>query len=144
MQKKIKQGILVGAMVGCFHVLPAFAVCPPGTVPSNPAPKAQAESLAQFFANFTRHEEETQTVTLKKGQHYWFAANGCPRMGQIGISMLDSKGKVMKKAQASSPSFCFTAPRDGEYIVKVKAISLRGSNTFGGIDAQLSESGCRN
>jgi hypothetical protein len=143
MHRKLKYGLLVGSMIGFFHVAPAFAVCPPGAVPQDPAALSHGEVLAQFYDNFNLHEEDTQAVVLIKGKKYWFAANGCPRMGRIGLSILDTGGKVLQRKEGSSPSFCFTAQRDGAHTVKVKALSLKGANTFGGIEAQLSESGCR-
>jgi hypothetical protein len=143
MHKQLKHGLLAGSMIWALQALPTYAVCPPGRVPEDPA-ATRVEAMAQFYDNFSLHEEDTKTVTLKKGKHYWFGANGCPRMGRIGIAILDTGGKVLKREEGSSPSLCFTAKRDGHHTIKVKAVSLKGSNTFGGIDAQLSESGCGN
>ena len=142
MERKIKRVVLLGLMVGFLNVMPALAVCPPGMVPMNPAPEDSSVPIAEFFDNFSLGENQTETVTLKKGQSYWFAANGCPRMGRINISIIDSGGKTLKRDESFSPSFCFTAPKDGDYTVKVMAITLQHGNSFGGIKAKLSDSGC--
>lgn len=121
------------------------AWCPPGTVPVDPAPlpkqTTQNECLGKATRTFSLDEESTQTIRLEKGKSYWAAANGCPRMGRIGISIMKN-GKVLKHDVGTSPSFCFRADSSGEYVFKIKALSLVGSSTSGSIDACLSESRC--
>lgn len=141
------------AFVVTFIALPGLALawCQPGTVPANPAPvKAESASAGSSGSNciekvldgFSLNQETVRTVNLKKDQSYWFAANGCPRMGTIQISVADTQGKEVKKAQSNSPSFCFKAKEDGKYKIKIKALSLTGSNTSGNIDSCFSDSKC--
>lgn len=140
----------------CFIVtfltfeLSAFAECRPGTVPRNPAPVEPSEKplssgencIVKVLDSFGLGEEFTKTFELTQGKSYWFAANGCPKMGTIAISVLDDKGKILKETKDYAPSLCFIAERNGQYTIKVKAISLT-SGSSGNIDACFSESGCK-
>ena len=126
----------------------ASAYCPPGAIPADPAPaekkakSAGTNCLDKVSDSFSRGEEVTHTVNLKRGQSYWFGANGCPKMGNIRLSVADTQGKLLRKGESYSPSFCFKATSDGAYKVGVKAMTLMGSNTSGNIDSCFSESRC--
>jgi hypothetical protein len=138
------------AVVGLAVLLTSSAIwaatwCPPGTVPVNPAPVAkgsnQADCKGKTVGTFGRNEEVAKTVRLQKGMSYWVAANGCPKMGRIAVSIIQN-GQVLKEDVSTSPRFCFRAETDGEHVFKVKALTLVGASTSGSIDACLSESRC--
>ena len=87
-------------------------------------------------------ERAVSTVAVQRGKSYWFSASGCPKMGNISISVLDAGGAVLKQAKSYSPTLCYRAERDGAVTVEVKALSLMGSYRSGTIDACFSASGC--
>ncbi|MDO8501779.1 MAG: hypothetical protein Q7S20_08040 [Gemmatimonadaceae bacterium] len=117
--------------------------CRTSAVPRDPHP-AGAESLVRIAGDFHLNEKQTKKITLEAGKAYWFAANGCPRMGNIQISILDSAGTVLKRSEKYDPALCLVAKTSGEYTLQVKASSLIGSNSWGSIDADFSASGCKN
>jgi hypothetical protein len=124
--------------------------CPPAQVPRDPGPavdtapsSAGTNCLEKVLDSFTLNEETTRTVNLKKNQSYWFAASGCPKMGTIRIAITDAQGKVLRKAESYSPSFCFKAENDGQHKIVIKAVTLSGSSTSGNIDSCFSESKCK-
>ncbi len=143
-------------LVAVFAALTTGAVafgqriyCPPGTVPRNPAPPATSSGrsgsgcLVAFFDNFNLGEQASRVVALERGKSYWFAANGCPKMGRISLTVSDAAGRVLKSAENYAPSMCFIAPSSGRYTVRVKAMSLMGRYTWGTIDGCFSPSGCK-
>lgn len=122
-------------------------ICAPARIPANPAPVAVSsgsQCLAKVLRTFSLNEEYTETLTLEKGKSYWFAANGCPRMGTIALYILDQTGAPVKQAQSYSPSFCFTAGVSGKYTIQVKALSMMRSYQSGTIDACFAASRCKN
>lgn len=145
MEKRTKV-LLFSGMTLLSLSLTAWALCPPGRVPANPAPVAPSTSdkadLFRVLDTFFLDEEQEEEILLEKGRSYWFAANGCPKMGKIQITLVDAKGEVLKQEKAFAPSFCFTASESGKYRAKVKAASLSGNSRSGTIEASLSESGC--
>jgi hypothetical protein len=144
----MKMRVVVSVIVILASSSWSLAQCPPRAVPRNPAPVRQtpassgSDCLVKVLQTFGLNKKVTRAVTLESGKSYWFAANGCPRMGTIGISIVDGAGKVLKSDEANSPSFCFTAGSSGKYTLRVKALSLTGLNTWGTIDACFSKSGC--
>lgn len=117
--------------------------CHPDTRPSNPAPMSLALHM-RVAGDFRLHEEKTRTTQLQAGKSYWLSAAGCPRMGQIRLAVLDARGKTVQVDEDDAPSFCFTPQKSGKYTVKLRALSLTGSNTWGSIDAGLAASQCKN
>lgn len=146
---KLSQFSILSAVL-VFWATATFGQCPTGSVPRNPAPvrpaaptASRANCLVKVLDQFTLGEEFKRELTLQKGKGYWFAANGCPRMGNIGLYVIDSAGNVLKQASAYAPSLCFWPPATGKYVIKVKALSLMHSHRSGSIDACMSESACR-
>ena len=120
--------------------------CPPRAVPTNPAPlpgRSGSDCIIRLLDNLGLEQEGTRTVTLERGRSYWFAANGCPKMGRIQLQIVDQSGTVVKQDESYSPSFCYTARASGKYTIRVKALSLMGRYTSGTIDACLSHSRCK-
>lgn len=146
--KNMNKASILTPLVSALFVLAPSAraqMCAPARIPANPAPVAVSsgsQCLAKILQTFGLNEEYTETLTLEQGKSYWFAANGCPRMGVIGLSIIDQKGTVLKQAQSYSPSFCYTASVSGKYTVKVKALSMMRSYPSGTIDACFSRSHC--
>lgn len=143
-----KYFVLLSLIIACllaFGSGAVFAWCVPATVPANPAPVSTggSECLFKVLRGFSRGEETTKTLRLTQGNSYWFAANGCPRMGNINISIVNSNGEVVRESVGYSPSFCFSPDKDGVYTIKVKAVSLMNNNSDGNIDSCFSESGCQ-
>ena len=116
--------------------------CRPDPRPANPAPAGES-CRVQIVDNFNLNQEASRTVAVESGKSYWFAASGCPRMGRIRIAVLDGAGKTLKSDEGYSPSLCITAKNGGKYTIRVKAVSLTGSYTWGTIDACFSASNCR-
>ncbi len=121
----------------------AQGLCRPSIRPANPTPVRAQSCLMQALREFGLNEESASTLVLEKGKSYWFSASGCPKMGNIGLYILNSEGAVVKQASSYSPSFCFTPQATGKYTVKAKALSLMHAYRSGTIDACFSESGCR-
>jgi hypothetical protein len=136
-------GAFVAALVPCATPARAQGICRPSVRPANPAPVRAQSCLMQALREFGLNEETTSALVLEKGKSYWFGASGCPKMGNIGLYILDSEGAVVKQASSYSPSFCFTPRATGKYTVKAKALSLMHAYRSGTIDACFSESGCR-
>jgi len=117
--------------------------CHPDTRPSNPAPASQALHV-RIAGDFRWNEEKTRTTQLTAGKNYWLSAAGCPRMGRIRMAVVDASGKTVQVDEGDAPSFCFSPQKSGKYTVKLRALSLTGSNTWGSIDAGLGASQCKN
>lgn len=149
---KLKKIVFLFCLIVVFLMfeLSAFAWCPPGTVPvyqgsGESAEKPQGpgkDCMVKVLDDFGLGKEVTKRLNLTAGKSYWFAANGCPKMGTIRISVLDNKGKILKEAEDYAPSLCFTAEESGQYKIKIKAISLTRGNS-GNIDSCFSESECK-
>ncbi len=80
-------------------------------------------------------------MNLVAGKSYWFAASGCPRMGNIRIAVTKA-GKTMKSDEGHQPSICVKVETTGSYSIRVKALSLTRSSSWGSIDSALSDSNC--
>ena len=137
-----------GAALALFVLVESASAqfCAPARIPANPAPVVASSGsgcLAKVLRTFALNEEYTETLTFEEGKSYWFAANGCPRTGAIGLYITGQKGAVLKQAQSYSPSFCYTAGVSGKYTVKVKALSMMRSCQSGTIDACISRSRCK-
>lgn len=116
--------------------------CPPASRPSNPAAGSQA-LRAQIVGDFRLNEERSRSLEADAGKSYWFSAAGCPRMGRIRIAVVNADGKTVQTNEGYSPSLCFIPEGTGKYTFKVTAASLSGSNSWGSIDAGLSDSTCK-
>jgi len=137
-----------GAALALFVLVESASAqfCAPARIPANPAlvvASSGSGCLAKVLRTFALNEEYTETLTFEEGKSYWFAANGCPRTGAIGLYITGQKGAVLKQAQSYSPSFCYTAGVSGKYTVKVKALSMMRSCQSGTIDACFSRSRCK-
>jgi len=129
----------------CFSAVQAYwGPCAPNTVPVDPTPavkSAGTDCLAKIEGEFNKGEQRIKQVSLKEGQGYWAAANGCPRAGKILISISDANGKVLKSKISGAPSFCFIALKSGNYTLTVKLLTTT-HGTWGAIDSCLSASKC--
>jgi hypothetical protein len=117
--------------------------CQPAARPSNPAPVSQ-DLRVRIAGDFSLNEEKTRTTLLESGKSYWLSAAGCPRMGRIRMAVVDTDGKTVKVHEGHAPSFCFSPLKSGNYTVKITALTLNGSNSWGSIDAGLTASQCKN
>jgi len=117
--------------------------CPPASRPSNPAPASQ-DLRVRIAGDFRLNEEKAKSIQLESGKRYWLSAAGCPRMGRIRMAVVDADGKTVKVNEGYAPSFCFSPQKRGNYTVKITALTLNGSNSWGSIDAGLAESQCKN
>lgn len=117
--------------------------CPPASRPSNPTPVGQ-DLRVRIVGDFSLNEEKTRSTQLDSGKSYWLSAAGCPRMGRIRMAVVDTNGKTVKMDEGHAPSFCFSPQKSGNYTVKITAVTLKGSNSWGSIDAGLAASQCKN
>lgn len=138
MKKLIISGI-AGALLVFSSQNALEAYCPPeSTVQSEQGVSTCMVSIEDSFA---QGETKSEEHYLEKGKNYLFSAGGCPRVGALGIYLLDKNGKVVKKNTGGKPSLCYQANQSGDYTIQVKVLSLVGSNTWGNMNACFSE-GC--
>jgi len=125
--------------------------CAPARVPFNPAPTytkstSAASSgenyLVKIADRFDLGESNTKNVELDNDKSYWFAASGCPRMGNIKIEIIDSDGKTLAYDERYSPALCFHPLKSGNYTLKITAVTTMNSSSWGNIDSCFSESSC--
>lgn len=116
--------------------------CHTSAQPRNPAPTGDS-SRARIAGDFNRGEERTEVIDAQSGKSYWFSASGCPRMGTIRIDVLNAAGKVLKSEESYGPSFCISAPDNGKLTLRVTAVSLSGSNSWGSIESYFADSNCK-
>lgn len=134
----------VGALIVVSWATVASAQsCHTAARPSNPAPASQ-DLRVRIVGDFSLNEEKSRSTRLEAGKGFWISGAGCPRMGRIRVAVVDAGGKTVKSNEGFSPSFCFRPEQSGNYTVKVTALSLNGSNSWGSIDAGLADSQCKN
>lgn len=150
--KKFTHVIFCSLIISCFLLFiskTAFAWCAPAPIPANPVSVVKtgtgdtSDCIVKVLRSFNKGEEVIEEVMLTRGTSYWFSASGCPRMGNISISVVNSNGELVKESVGYSPNFCFQADNDGAYSVKVKAVSMTGTSTYGNIESCFSASGCK-
>ena len=137
--------ILVIAVVSMFWNCGqnAYAYCMPSSQPeptqevaSLPgAPGKTIGNLTEISDAFDRGESKTETIYLKKGQSYWVSAAGCPRAGNIKISLIKDE-KVLAEDTNYSPNFCFKAEETGNHTFKTKLISTEHGD-WGNVKARM-------
>lgn len=137
--KKLIMAGMISAVLG-FHTQNALAWCPPGyTVQSEPGYSGSPTCLVSIDGSFGQEETKSEVHYLEEGKNYLFSASGCPRVGTIGIYLLDDTGRIVMEEAGYRPSFSYKADRSGDYTVQVKVLSLVGDNTWGNVDACFSE-----
>jgi hypothetical protein len=140
---------LAGTAVALVFNPAAFAQCYPRQLRVDPAPvqastASRSECLVRMDNRVIRkNERASERARLTAGQSYWFAASGCPRVGNIGIYVLNRNGQVLNRAEGYDLGFCFGVQEDDEYALEVKVLTLKSGYTAGYVDACVSKSGCR-
>ncbi len=135
----MKKIIFLALVVFCSVLISGdvYSYCNPGTPRiSNAAPiiAGDPQCMEKIKKSFNRGETITRTVYLNKGETYRAAATGCPKAGNIGISVL-RYGVIIASDSDYSPKLCFTAPEGGNYTFKVKLETTMHNSSWGNVNA---------
>lgn len=129
-------------LLGCMLIFVAFSsmvygYCNPGSPTiSNAAPaiSGSPDCTERINRSFNIGESTYETIALKKGDVYSAAATGCPRAGNIRIS-ITKDGQEYAYDNNDSPRFCFVAPEDGDYRFNVTLKTTYHNSSWGNVNA---------
>lgn len=115
--------------------------CHPAPLVRDTAVRA-GTTLVRVAGDYERGEKGSRRVRLTAGQSYWFAASGCPRTGDVDMTVVGPDGNVVMQRIGHEVGSCLKADKTGDYTFIVSPKTLRGGYTWGSIAAEASPSDC--